>query len=118
MDEKFIQRAKELHVVIRAAQGIGATHEVLANLTDYAALLISYELKTEAANLLAVVMNHPDIPFDTYDRADDLFIQLEAELCPRVIADARSDARFMTIRGAVEAAFGMLGGGSEAEQGS
>jgi hypothetical protein len=87
---------------------MGATLETLASLTDYAGLLAAHGYKGEAAQLLAVIMNHPEVPFDTYDRADDLFIQLESELCPRVIDDARRDASFLTLRGAIDAAFGML----------
>ena len=108
MDETFIQRAKTLCVTVKAAHAMGATLETLASLTDYAGLLAAHGYKGEAAQLLAVIMNHPEVPFDTYDRADDLFIQLESELCPRVIDDARRDASFLTLRGAIDAAFGML----------
>jgi hypothetical protein len=108
VDETFIQRAKSLRVTIKAAHAMGATIETLASLTDYAGLLTTHGYKGEAAQLLAVIMNHPEVPFDTYDRADDLFIQLESELCPRVIDDARRDASFLTLRGAIDAAFGML----------
>lgn len=107
-DPTFNERARQCYIVVKAAQEIGAKREILAALTDYAAALIDARYTTEAAHLLAFVMNHPDIPFDTYDRADDLFILLEAELCPRVIADARADARSLTLRGAIDAAFAPL----------
>lgn len=108
MDESFEKRVKDTKLVIQAAQQINAKREILNGLTDFAAILIESDHKTEATNLLAFVMNHPDIPYDVYDRADDMFIRLESELCPRVIADARADAKFITMRGAIEAAFNTL----------
>lgn len=107
----FKTDAKALHIVTRAAHEIGATPEVLARLTDYAALLVTHERTTEAANLLAVVLRHPDVPFDVYDRADDLWIDLEGRLCPRVITDAKESATFITLRGAMDAAFALLDAG-------
>ena len=105
MDESFEKRIKDTKLVIQAAQQIEAKREILNGMTDFAKLLIESDHKTEAANLLAYVMNHPDISYDIYDRADDMFIMLESELCPRVIADARADAKFMTMRGVIDAAF-------------
>lgn len=108
MDEDFQKRVRECQIVIRAAREIGATTETLNRMTDFAALLIEAGKTTEAANLLAVILNHPDVTYDTYDRADDLFITLESEICPRVIEDARAQARYITLRGAIEAAFEAL----------
>lgn len=105
---EFKARAKELHVVARAAYAIDAKPEVLACLTDYAALLVAHEHTTEAAHLLATILNHPDVPFDTYDRADDLWLELEGRLSARVIQDARDAGKFMTLRGAMNAAFALL----------
>jgi len=111
----FVNEAKALHVVTRAALEIGATPEVLARLTDYAGLLVTHDRTTEAANLLAVVLRHPDVPFDVYDRADDLWIELEGRLCPRVMADAKDSATFITLRGAMDAAFALLDSGDSAD---
>jgi hypothetical protein len=102
------KRARDLHLVIRASREIGATSEVLDALVELAGLLVEREKTTEAANLLAYIMHHPDVPYETYDRADDLWIALEASLCPRVIADAREQARYITLRGVVEASFAAL----------
>lgn len=102
------KQARELQVLILASREIGATTEVLAALTDFAALLIQHGKTTEAANLLAYILHHPDVPYDTYDRADDLWIRLESELCPRVIADAREQASYITLRGIIEASFEAL----------
>lgn len=107
-DDQRQKRARDLQVIVLASREIGATGETLAALTDVAALLIEGSKTTEAANLLAYILHHPDIPYDTYDRADDLWLTLESELCPRVISDAREQASYLTLRGAVEAAFGAL----------
>ncbi|MEL6268890.1 MAG: hypothetical protein AAFV33_11350 [Chloroflexota bacterium] len=42
---------------------------------------------------LVFVMEHPATDAVTRDRAEDLFLDLEAELCPRVIYDGREHAR-------------------------
>jgi hypothetical protein len=98
---------KKLHVLVSAAHAMGALGEVYARLVDLAALMITDGKKDEAASVLAYVMHQPDVPYDVYDRADDLWIELEAEICPRVILDARTDATFMTLRGIIERAFGL-----------
>lgn len=94
--------ARTLLVTINAARAMGALAEVYARMVDAAALMITRGLKGEAAGVLAYVMHQPDVPYDIYDRADDLWIDLEAELCPRVIADAKAEATFMSLRGMIE----------------
>jgi hypothetical protein len=108
MNDDYQTRARELQLMIQASQQINALHEILRSLTDLADLMIEAGKKTEAANLLAYVMRHPDIRYDTFDRAEDLFLELEAELCPRVIEDAKTEARYITMRGAIESAFAAL----------
>jgi hypothetical protein len=98
---------KKLHVLVSAARAMGALVEIYARLIDLAALMIQDGKKDEAASVLAYVMHQPDVPYDVYDRADDLWIELEAEICPRVITDAKADATFMTLRGIIERAFGL-----------
>lgn len=97
----------KLHVLVSAARAMGAFAEVYARLIDLAALMVADGKKEESASVLAYVMHQPDIPYDVYDRADDLWIELEAEICPRVITDAKADATFMTLRGIIERAFGL-----------
>lgn len=104
MSEDYEKRVRDCAVIVMAAQQINAPQETLHALTDLAALLVEGGKKGEAAQLLAVILNHPEIGYQTYDRADDLFIALEAELCPRVIQDARDLASSTTLRGAVESA--------------
>ncbi len=103
--QHFLHQAARLRVLIQAAQQINALPDALTALTDYAALLIEAGYTSEAAHLLAYVLHHPDVPYQTYDRADDLFITLESHLCPSVIADAKAEAAYITLRGAIDQAF-------------
>ncbi|MBK9124735.1 MAG: hypothetical protein IPM16_16665 [Chloroflexi bacterium] len=93
---------RTLLVTINAARAMGAVAEVYARMVDAAALMVARGLKGEAAGVLAYVMHQPDVPYDIYDRADDLWIDLESELCPRVISDAKAEATFMSLRGMIE----------------
>ena len=100
--------ARKLLVTINAARAMGALAEVYARLVDAAQAMVARGLTGEAAGVLAYVMHQPDVPYDIYDRADDLWIELEAELCPRVIADVKADATFMSLRGIIEQASKVL----------
>jgi len=102
------KRIKECRVMIQAALQIGSKPDALSAMTDLAALMIEDDKKGAAVKVLAFILNHPDVPYQVYDRADDLFIRLEAELCPRVIEDARTEARVMTLRGVIDEAFKSL----------
>lgn len=107
MDD-YDKRLREGALMVTAAREIDSPQETLRALTELAALMIEGDKKGEAANLLAFVLHYPDVRYDIYDRADDLFILLEAELCPRVIQDARDLASSTTLRGAVENALAAL----------
>ncbi|MBC8099243.1 MAG: hypothetical protein H7Y11_07350 [Armatimonadetes bacterium] len=100
----YQEAAKPLQIVLLTSLPMGMTAEALAALTDLAVLMVTHGKTTEAANTLAYVMRHPDVPYETFDRAEDLFIDLEAQLCPRVISDAQALASSLTLRGALEAA--------------
>ncbi|MFZ4816510.1 MAG: hypothetical protein ACOYL5_18390 [Phototrophicaceae bacterium] len=69
----------------------------LCRLTEAAQLLIAAQHKEVAAELLAYILHHPETPPATYQQADTLFDDLEAELCPRVIWDARAQAKTATL---------------------
>jgi hypothetical protein len=69
----------------------------LAALVGTADLLIASDEKEQAANVLAFVIQHPETSTPTRQRAEDLFDDLEAELCPRVIWDARENARTLSL---------------------
>jgi hypothetical protein len=104
MNEDLTSQVRALSVIIHAARQMGAHVEAYDRLIDLSALMVSAGKTTEAANLLAFLLHQTDMPYDLYDRADDLWLDLESSLCPRVITDAKADAVFMTLRGAIEAA--------------
>lgn len=107
-DDLFISKLRQLRVIIEAAREMGAEAEVFARLVELAGLMIDHGYKGEAAGVLAWVMHQPDVPYDVYDQADDYWIGLESELCPRVIADAKLDAALTTLRGLLDATYGAL----------
>lgn len=78
------------------------THDILttsnlplafAAIVGIADTLIDENLKEPAANLLAYVIAQPTASDATRHHAVDLFDLLEAEICPRVIWDARAFAQ-------------------------
>ncbi len=69
----------------------------LARIVDIAERRMDTGDTTPAANALAFVMLHPAAGPVTYDRAEDLFLELEATICPRVIMDAKAYAQTVTL---------------------
>lgn len=61
----------------------------LDKLTDAAALLVEQGITDRAAFVLAYVLRFAPADSDLYAIADELFDELEASICPRVILDAR-----------------------------
>ena len=103
-DSEYSLQAKPVQTVLNTVWQAGFVLESLVSLTDLAAVMMRHGKTDEAAQALAFVMHHPDVPYDTYDRAEDLFIDLEGHVCPRVIEDAKAWGSVQTLRGAVEAA--------------
>jgi hypothetical protein len=87
-DETMNER--DYRVALRAALAINATGEALEALANIGAAFVRRGLTQEGANVLVYVMHHPDVRYDTFDQAEDLFMQLEEHACPRLIEDARS----------------------------
>jgi hypothetical protein len=83
---------KDYLVALRAAIVINAASEALDAILGVAGSYLNRGMTQEAANLLAFIINHPDVLHDTFDRAEDLFLDLEERLCPRVILDAKTFA--------------------------
>lgn len=81
---------KDYHIALKAALAIDAVSEALDALMGLAQLHIAKGETQTGANLLLFVMNHPDVRHDTFDHAEELFLELETHVCPRVIADARA----------------------------
>lgn len=90
------QVEKELIVSFRAAVALDAIVEMLDIMTDLSDLYINRmnDLQT-GADMLAYVIQHPDVADDTHERATDLFEELETYACPRVIHDAKQFARYV-----------------------
>jgi hypothetical protein len=102
--ENYTERARSIQAVLHTMWQSGFVGETLSALTDLAALMNEHGKTAEAANAAAFVMHHPDVPYDTYDRAEDLWYDLELHVCPRVLTEAREWGAVQTLRGAVEAA--------------
>jgi hypothetical protein len=83
---------------IQAAVAIEALTEVMDCMTYLAEFYIREGLTREAAEVLAFVMLRSETAADTYQRAADLFLELESRICPSVILDARRFAHEATLR--------------------
>ncbi|RMF78531.1 MAG: hypothetical protein D6737_14355 [Chloroflexi bacterium] len=70
-------------------------------LVDTAQELIRENEKAEAARLLAFVIAHPRSKAATRARAEKHFLQLEAEICPRAIVEAKEYAASSTLEDVV-----------------
>ena len=80
---------KEYRVALKAALVINTVRDALDAMTGIAARLIDRGLTEEAANILTYVRSHPDVHHETFDSADEMYIALEEQVCPRIIQDAR-----------------------------
>jgi hypothetical protein len=69
---------------------------MLDTLVDIAQHCIDTDDTTRAASILALIIHYPMRP-DTRALAEALFDDLETQLCPRVIFDARERALTITL---------------------
>ena len=83
-------KEQDYRVALKAAMVINAVTDALDAMTGVAARWLDRGLTEEAANLLFYVTHHPDVRHDTFDYADERWLELEATICPRVIEDARA----------------------------
>ena len=88
---------QDYRIAIRTGYAMNAHAEVLDSMTRLAYLLHKLGHNQEAADLLAYVLIQVDTPADTYDRAEDLMMSLEASICPRVVYDAKAFAYDTTL---------------------
>lgn len=109
MNEEFQKRVKEQQIVVRASRAIGANSDTLDGLANLASMIMEAGKTDEAAQILAFILNHPDVSAETYDKADDLFIDLESRICPRVIYDAKLSAVYQTMDSMITLASETLG---------
>jgi hypothetical protein len=87
--EAYDLSEKEYRLQLQAAMVINAVQDALYAMTGIAVRLLERGLSEETANILAYVTQHPDVHHDTFDTADEIFMSLESEACPRIIHDAR-----------------------------
>jgi hypothetical protein len=80
---------KDYRIALKAALAINAVGEALDAMTWLAQRWLERGSTQEGTNLLVFVMNHPDVRYDTFDRAEEMFLELEAHTCPRVLLDAK-----------------------------
>ena len=88
---------KEYRVALKAALVIDSAGDALDAITGIAARFLDRGLTQEGTNLLVFVTKHPDVRHDTFDYADERFMDLESSACPRVIEDAKSFVLGKTI---------------------
>jgi hypothetical protein len=81
---------------LEAAMDAEITPKVLDILVEVAKISIYHDDKTFAIEILALVLQYP-MRIETLQDADQLYIDLELELCPRVIFDAREQAERITL---------------------
>lgn len=84
------------HKTLRIALRSDALLVALDILIKLAELLIRKNEKERAVEILIFVMQYPLRP-TSRGRAEALLLELEAELCPRVLADARALAEMLTL---------------------
>jgi len=85
-----------LYIELETAMECELVAKVLDVLVDIAEARIGLGETTEAAEILAVTMEYP-MRGVTLERANRMFTDLEMELCPRAITDARALAQELTL---------------------
>ena len=88
----YLEFYKHFHLLLRAALAGQLWSEALDALCALAVLYVDGERYEMAANVLAVIRNHPYTPDDIRNQAEDLWLELESRICPRVLADAQQYA--------------------------
>jgi hypothetical protein len=87
---RYDQSEQTYRVALKAALVIEAWGDALDAMTGVAACWLVRGLEEEAARLLVFVIRHPDVRHDTFDFADEAFMDLESRACPRIITDAQA----------------------------
>lgn len=92
------ETVKHFRIVLYAAMQIDAVAEMLDAMTGLAGHYLRQNRTGEATELVAFVLNHDDTDEDTRDTAENLFMELESSICPRVIVDAWTKAQEMQLK--------------------
>ena len=81
---------------LEAAMEAEITSKVLDILVEVAKVSIYHDDKTFAVEILALVLQYP-MHIETLQEAEQIYSDLESQLCPRVIFDAREQAELLTL---------------------
>jgi len=81
---------------LEAAMEAEITPKVLDILVEIAKVSVYHDDKTFAVEILTLVLQYP-MRVETLQEAEQLYADLESELCPRVIFDAREQAERITL---------------------
>jgi hypothetical protein len=87
---------KSYRDALKTAIELGAIPAAINALVCIAELLIERGEDERAAEILALVLCYP-MSRDTRELAEDLFMDLESRLCPRVITDAQARCAEITL---------------------
>ena len=90
---------------LKTAMATGAISLALDALVEIAGAIIQAGEKDRATEIIALVLCYP-LEDDTRERAEDMLRDLETELCPRVVMDAKARAFEVTLEDEVEAVLG------------
>ena len=99
--ETHQESMQNLREILRTAMHLQAIPMAMNALVGMSQLLVQTNRKERATEILALVLHYP-MGEETRTEAEQLFLDLEAELCPRVIWDAREQALAMTLDDMVE----------------
>jgi uncharacterized protein YfaA (DUF2138 family) len=97
---------ERFHKTLRIARKNDAMLMVMDTLIKMAELLVEKNEKERAVEILTIAMEYP-MRAGSQKRATALYLELEAELCPRVLLDAKTLANEITLDDLLEAMIGM-----------
>lgn len=90
---------------LKTAMATGAISLVLDALVEIAGAKVEAGEKERATEIVTLVLCYP-LEDDTRERAEELLRDLESELCPRVVMDAKARAFEVTLEEEVQAVLG------------
>jgi hypothetical protein len=96
---------ERLHRTLRVAMRNDAMMMVMDTLVRLTEVLIDKGERERAAELVTIALEYPMRPV-TRQKAQHIYLGLEAELCPRVMSDARTLAEEITLDDLLEAILG------------
>jgi hypothetical protein len=93
---------EQFHKVLRIAMQNQAILSVLDILVKMAEYMVEKGEKERATEILTIALEYP-VREETKKRAESLYNDLAAELCPRVMLDAKTLAQEITLDDLLEA---------------